>query len=200
MSEYRAQLTMTAGPVPGSVYLIEKPEIYLGRDLVNELPIPEPEISRRHARIFMQNNLIFIEDLGSTNGTFVNGTRISSPQELQAGDRITLAEKTSFSFEYSGASTAQAPMPPTPTAPIYTQPQPTPPHQEVFQPVVAPVPERELAPEPEFTKPPKKRHGCLVFLLIVLAIVVLTALVLVFMPESWWCAITFNGLPGCPVR
>ncbi len=93
---------MTSGPVPGSSYYLEKAEYFLGRDLANDIPIPDVEISRRHARIFLQGNLVFIEDLGSTNGTFVNGTRISSPKELHQGDVITLAESTKFSFSQSG--------------------------------------------------------------------------------------------------
>jgi pSer/pThr/pTyr-binding forkhead associated (FHA) protein len=197
MTNLRAQLTMTAGPVPGSIYYLEKAEVYLGRDLANDIPIPDAEISRRHARLFIQGNLVFIEDLGSTNGTFVNGARISSPKEIHPGDRITLAEKTAFSFSIAG----QGETPKSESVVSYaTQPQQVPQYQESYQPISAPVPERELAPAPEFTKPAKKPHGCVIFLLIFLVILVIAALVLVFMPSSWWCAISFNGIPGCPVQ
>lgn len=197
MTDLKAQLTMTAGPVPGSSYYLDKAEIYLGRDLANEIPIPEVEISRRHARVFMQNNLVFVEDLGSTNGTFVNGTRISSPKELHDGDQITLAEKTVFAFSYAGQGAAPVSVP---AQAMQTQAQEVVQPQEIYQPVTPPVPGQELAPEPTFTQKPKRMSGFLIFLLIFLAIIILTALVLVFMPSSWWCAITFNGLPGCPVR
>jgi predicted component of type VI protein secretion system len=197
MSDFRAQLTMTSGPVPGSSYYLEKAEFFLGRDLANDIPIPDVEISRRHARIFLQGNLVFIEDLGSTNGTFVNGTRISSPKELHQGDVITLAENTKFSFSQSGQAVVT---PASQTAPMPTHAQASPQAQASYQAVAAPVPERELAPEPAYAKPKKKLSGFLVFLIIFLIILVLAVLVLVFMPSSWWCVITFNGLPGCPVR
>ena len=197
MTDPRAQLTMTAGPIPGASHFLDKPEMYLGRDMANEIPIPDVEISRRHARIFQQGELIFIEDLGSTNGTFVNGTRISSPKQLHHGDQITLAESTVFAFSCpTGAPGAQVVHEQVPV-----QPQPVVIQaQESYQAVPAPTPEYELAPEPEFTKKPKKMSGFLVFLLIFFAILAIAALVLVFMPTSWWCAITFNGLSGCPVR
>ena len=41
----------------------------------------------------MQEDNVIIEDLGSTNGTFLNGQRIASPQQLRAGDVVTLGEK-----------------------------------------------------------------------------------------------------------
>ncbi len=197
MSDFKAQLTMTSGPVPGSSYYLEKSEYFIGRDLANDIPIPEVEISRRHARIFLQGNLVFIEDLGSTNGTFVNGTRISSPKELHQGDVITLAESTKFSFSQSGQAVSTPVLQTNPMS-SYTQPSPQP--QPSYQAVAAPVPQRELAPEPTYTKPKKKPSGFLVFLLILVIILLLAGLVLVFMPSSWWCVITFNGLPGCPVR
>lgn len=197
MTDLNAQLTMTAGPVPGSIHLLNKAEMYLGRDLANDIPIPDVEISRRHARVFQQGELVFIEDLGSTNGTFVNGTRISSPKQLHHGDQITLAESTVFAFSVAGQPAVAQP------APVQDLPQ----VQEIvaqpapdFQVVAPPVPERDLAPEPEFTKKPKKMSGFLIFLLIFLAIIIIATLVLVFMPTSWWCMITFNGLSGCPVR
>lgn len=197
MTDPRAQLTMTAGPIPGASYFLDKPEVYLGRDMANDIPIPDVEISRRHARVFQQGDLVFIEDLGSTNGTFVNGTRISSPKQLHPGDQITLAESTIFAFAgQAGATVPQAAMnqPQIQVQPVVVQ------QQESFQAIPAPSPARELAPELEFTKKPKKLSGFLIFLLVFFAILAIAALVLVFMPTSWWCAITFNGLSGCPVR
>ncbi|MGB5986414.1 MAG: FHA domain-containing protein, partial [Desulfobacterales bacterium] len=83
------QLTMRSGPVPGKTFLLEKEESMVGRDLANDITITDPEVSRRHARFLMRDDNVFIEDLGSTNGTFLNGERISSPQQLRKGDVIT---------------------------------------------------------------------------------------------------------------
>lgn len=56
---------------------------------------PEAKISRRHARIMLQNGRYFVEDLGSTNGTFVNrGKRLKpgDPQPLAEGDEIIVGK------------------------------------------------------------------------------------------------------------
>jgi hypothetical protein len=53
-------------------------------------------VSTTHARLYQQNGQAFVEDLGSTNGTFVNGKRLTSPTRLKRGDQVqfgqTLAE------------------------------------------------------------------------------------------------------------
>ena len=95
------QLTMRSGPTPGKVFPLEKQEILLGRDLANEIAISDPEVSRRHARFLMQEDNVIIEDLGSTNGTFLNGQRIASPQQLRAGDVVTLGENIVMVFDRS---------------------------------------------------------------------------------------------------
>jgi len=51
-------------------------EVTIGRDQSNRLPIPFPNVSRRHARVIFQDEEYRLEDLDSTNGTFVNGIRI----------------------------------------------------------------------------------------------------------------------------
>ena len=76
------RLVMRSGPTVGKVYPLDKNELFLGRDLSNDIVINDPEISRRHSRLFLQGNTFAIEDMGSTNGTFVNGQRLilSGPQ------------------------------------------------------------------------------------------------------------------------
>ena len=57
------------------------------------------EISRVHARVYRgQSGQLVIEDLGSTNGTYVNGTRIAAPHPLSHGDQVRVG-KTTMSFE-----------------------------------------------------------------------------------------------------
>jgi len=61
----------------------------IGRDPNCELRVADPQISRRHARIQFDGARATIEDLGSSNGTRVNGVLISGPHALCHGDRVT---------------------------------------------------------------------------------------------------------------
>jgi pSer/pThr/pTyr-binding forkhead associated (FHA) protein len=54
--------------------------------------IEAPTVSRRHARILVEHDRAVIEDLGSKNGTFVRGRRITAPTRLAAGDVIRLGQ------------------------------------------------------------------------------------------------------------
>ncbi|HLX25772.1 MAG TPA: FHA domain-containing protein [Candidatus Cybelea sp.] len=60
----------------------------LGRTRDAEIFLHDPEVSRRHARIETQNGVVYLEDLKSSNGTFLNGRRLGEPLELRAGDEI----------------------------------------------------------------------------------------------------------------
>ncbi|MEA2478589.1 MAG: hypothetical protein QOJ07_511 [Thermoleophilaceae bacterium] len=63
----------------------------IGRDPGIQLPLPEDgQVSRRHARVTPQNGGVVVEDLGSTNGTFVNDQPIHSPRQLSPGDRLRI--------------------------------------------------------------------------------------------------------------
>jgi hypothetical protein len=63
----------------------------LGRGDV-EIQIEDPFASSRHARISRQGHLLVIEDLGSTNGTYLNEEPLSGPQPLHPGDRIRIGD------------------------------------------------------------------------------------------------------------
>ena len=65
-------------------------KLYLGRNPDCELAISDPAVSRRHARLWVTQTHIVIEDLGSQNGVHVNGERIQGPRELRAGDTIRI--------------------------------------------------------------------------------------------------------------
>lgn len=63
-------------------------EIVIGRSSDLDMVLVEDMVSRRHAKISSTDSEIFIQDLGSTNGTFVNGEKIAGRAQLQEGDRI----------------------------------------------------------------------------------------------------------------
>jgi diguanylate cyclase (GGDEF)-like protein len=91
----RCTLTMLQGPSPGAVQPVVGDDLVLGRD--EELPgrIDDRGMSRRHARIFRLLGEWVIEDLASTNGSFVNGQKLGKgPVRLADGDRIQLGETT----------------------------------------------------------------------------------------------------------
>ena len=64
--------------------------IAIGSDPNNDLVIDEPTVSRRHAELSQRSGVFQIRDLGSTNGTFVNGARVEAPAPIEAGDEIRL--------------------------------------------------------------------------------------------------------------
>jgi hypothetical protein len=70
----------------------------LGRGDV-EIQIDDPFASSRHARISRQGHLLVIEDLGSTNGTYLNEEPLSGPQPLHPGDRIRIGD-SEFYYEH----------------------------------------------------------------------------------------------------
>lgn len=62
----------------------------LGRDAGNDIPLPDEAASARHAKIEAEDGAWWIEDLGSTNGTLVNGVRIERRERLRPGDEIAI--------------------------------------------------------------------------------------------------------------
>jgi serine/threonine protein kinase len=88
------RLRVTAGNAHGSEIQVED-ELVIGRQASEEGQLgQDAEISRQHARIARSGDHFVVEDLGSTNGTFVNGRRISKPEILSPGDRIQLGATT----------------------------------------------------------------------------------------------------------
>ena len=93
------QLTMRSGPNPGTVYALEGDLIGIGRDSSNEIPVNDAEVSRRHSRLTFQGGKYVLEDMGSTNGTYVNGQRLTGPRVLKSGEVISLGEQIVFVYE-----------------------------------------------------------------------------------------------------
>ena len=87
----------------GQVYELAQAEVIIGREEDAQIVISNPAVSRHHARLTYQAGHYFIEDLGSANGTFVNGQRLAGPQALNPGDRVALGETTVLELEALGA-------------------------------------------------------------------------------------------------
>ena len=85
----RTKLVFMNGPYSGkSIALIPGESITIGRDRGIELSFDDERMSRRHCIISFVADRFYIADLGSVNGTFMNGSRISEPTELQSFDRV----------------------------------------------------------------------------------------------------------------
>ena len=67
-------------------------EFTVGRADKCQLVLNDSYVSQVHARIFQRDSRYMVEDLGSTNGTYLNRKRITSPSELQRGDRVKIGK------------------------------------------------------------------------------------------------------------
>lgn len=101
MSPQVYRLVMQTGPNPGKVLDLSTNEVTMGRDTNNEFVVNDAEVSRKHARVSLQGGNYVLEDLGSTNGTFIEGQRLMGPHVLRPGDLILLGENVSLRFEAS---------------------------------------------------------------------------------------------------
>lgn len=97
----KAYLIVIAGNSVGEMYQIRKEEISIGRERGSDIVITDVGISRDHARIFHERSGdLVIEDLESTNGTYVNGNAVKR-QPLRDGDRIQFGRTTILKFSLS---------------------------------------------------------------------------------------------------
>lgn len=115
-----AALIVRQGPQAGMSFPLTGNQIIIGREEGMGIVLQDPEASRRHSRISWQGGQFVLEDLGSTNGTFVNGVQITSPQTLNPGDSIGIGQ-TALVFQLSGVQMG-ATQPPPQQAPAYTPP------------------------------------------------------------------------------
>ncbi len=89
--EALASLTMVLGQDEGETFLLGPGRATIGRLSSNDVPVPDPSLSRHHAEITARDGHFFLSDLGATNGTFVNGKRVAET-ELKDGDKIGAGE------------------------------------------------------------------------------------------------------------
>jgi len=127
------QFVMRSGPTPGVTFPLDGDQLTIGRDSSNGVAINDAEVSRRHSRLSFRGGKYVIEDLGSTNGTFVNGQRLAGPVVLKAGDVVSLGEQIVLMYDAinmdPGATVAVSrksarvePPPVQASAPLHTSP------------------------------------------------------------------------------
>ncbi len=191
MARQPFQLVMRSGPTVGKIYPLEKSELTIGRDTSNDIVINDAEVSRKHARLILQGGGFVLEDLGSTNGTFVDGQRLMGPHALRPGEVIMLGENIRLNYEavgFDANATVVASAPPLQQAPPEAPPpmmttreeaveplRPVTPPPVVYSGQVPPGPAEEFE-MPAAAEPPRRSNtrtwllagcGCLLLLLCV---------------------------------
>jgi predicted component of type VI protein secretion system len=134
------RVVFTSGPLAGRDVEVTA-ALVLGRQAA-DLLIEDPEVSRRHAALRPAGDGLELEDLGSLNGTWVNGARIQGPVRLEPGDRVQLGD-TLFEVRTRWAERTVA--------------RPRPGGARPAEPEGARLAEREAASPAPFS-PPTQRH------------------------------------------
>jgi FHA domain len=213
------RLVIRQGPNPGQIYELDSPEVSIGRDIANDIVINDVEVSRKHARLTREGDRYKIEDLNSTNGTYIDGQRLIGPHLMAIGEVIMFGDNVGVVFDGEPVDLdATVPSPvdigSTPVAaiaaPVVSQPQPAP--SPAPQVRVVPAPQQVLPeiPAEEAEEPAKKPinswllAGCGCLVVIILLVIAL----LVFIDQPWnpggglYCVspfdILFKALGFCP--
>jgi pSer/pThr/pTyr-binding forkhead associated (FHA) protein len=97
MHSPRLVVERAPGHDPGMIYDLDG-ELVLGRGERAEIRLDDPFASSRHALVYEQGNSVIIEDLDSTNGTYLNEELLQTPRPLHPGDRVRIGD-SEFSFE-----------------------------------------------------------------------------------------------------
>jgi pSer/pThr/pTyr-binding forkhead associated (FHA) protein len=215
--QYR--LVVRQGPNPGQILELNKSEIYIGRDIANDIVINDAEVSRKHAKLTLEGDRYTIEDLNSTNGTYIDGQRLIGPHVLAISEIIMFGDNVGVIFdgELAPASvTVQSPIDLGMT-PVAAIPAPV---DSLVQPAAPPISQvsnlpfsKQTLPEIQAEQPEETEKkpinswllagcGCL------LVIVVLAIALLVFIDQPWnaggglYCVspfdIIFKTLGYCP--
>ena len=111
------RLIVTGGPEAGRAIELHGAIITLGREAECDVVIPDTSISRRHAQILRQESGWYAQDLGSRNGTALNGQRLTEPHRLEDGDTLMLGA-VPLRYLASSAQAAQEGVPAAQMAPL----------------------------------------------------------------------------------
>ncbi len=169
----QAKLVVRQGAQTGTSFPLPPHATEIGRDETADISLQDPEMSRRHVRISWQDGGYILEDLNSTNGTFLNDTRVTAAQRLSPGDKIRMGQ---YVLEFQ---THAEPGPPQPAAgPADPAPAPT---------------TAEKEPQKGGSRCLLWGCGCLV-LLAIMVVIAATAVLFVF-PDDLQRILDENGIP-----
>ncbi len=110
MAEANPRLVGIGGPLKGTAFSLPAGEVSIGRDSSNHLWAPDPALSRRHCLVVASDGEVSIRDLGSRNGTLVNGVPVEE-QQMRHGDQIYIGDSVLlFLLEGDGEHIARNPV------------------------------------------------------------------------------------------
>ncbi len=182
----RYRLVMNVGPNPGKVYELTMDSMSIGREASNDIVVQDAELSRNHSRISRRGGTYVLEDLGSTNGTFVNRQRLTSPRNLAPGDEVGFGENVLMTFQGEGAAATVAA---SGRQAATRQPAPPPPPQ------YAPPPQQPYAAPP--AKAGKSNKGLIIGCLVLVGLCILFLIgAVIFDSLNLYCTSPFNMLFG----
>ena len=87
----RLEVVAALGYEPGTAFEIHE-SATLGRSPTADVRIDDPYASSAHARIFPRGQFMYIEDMGSTNGTYLNGRQLRKPEQLRVADTVRIGD------------------------------------------------------------------------------------------------------------
>jgi hypothetical protein len=87
----RLEVVAALGYEPGSLFDISG-GANMGRSETSNIPVEDPYASSAHARIFPRDGFMYIEDMGSTNGTYLNGRQLKRSERLRPGDSVRIGD------------------------------------------------------------------------------------------------------------
>lgn len=102
------KLILRTGTPSSQEFALTQPEIIIGRDASVDLTLSFPGVSRRHARLTRAGEVYTLEDLGSSNGTYLNGERLVERSPLKSGDQIRLGAAITLTYEASARVVQEA--------------------------------------------------------------------------------------------
>ena len=85
-------VTVTEKDGPSETHTFDKTEVGIGRVKGNDIVLPKGNVSKRHSRIVVKDGKFIVVDLKSTNGTYVNGRKITSPQVIKTVDKVYIGD------------------------------------------------------------------------------------------------------------
>jgi pSer/pThr/pTyr-binding forkhead associated (FHA) protein len=105
--ETRPHLTIVSpGAFSGRRYYLSSGDLVVGRDPASGIPIDDPHVSWTHAAVRRRGQAVYVQDLGSSSGTFVNGQTVTAARVLLPGDIVAFAGVTARFDQHAGVAGA----------------------------------------------------------------------------------------------